>query len=282
MGIKPAELLAKKTLEREVIMCFEATKLSAITRSFRGVARSLYDDIYSTCVAPRIVRHRYGSFNLTVRITDRVARNWYDANWPEVPEITFLRERKLKPGARVFEIGAHQGILALQLSKIVTDGSVIAVEAGRHNAEVARENIALNDVHNLTLLEAAIGENDGEVRFSDGLNGHVGNGMVRPCVKIDSLSEKYGVPDVVVLDVEGYEAIAMRGARRTLSSGCDWCVEVHAGGELQSFGHHPEEVVDLFKGLGYSLHYSFAGHEDDIQPLFTIPTTRFSLLATKP
>ena len=55
---------------------------------------------------------------------------WYDHDWPELPEIALLKQHGLRPGARVFDIGAHQGVVALMLSKTVgPEGFVLAVEA---------------------------------------------------------------------------------------------------------------------------------------------------------
>ncbi len=56
---------------------------------------------------------------MTVSLEDGLAQGWYDYDWPEVPEITLLGKNSLKPGAKVFDIGAHQGVVALMLAKIV-------------------------------------------------------------------------------------------------------------------------------------------------------------------
>ncbi len=60
-----------------------------------------------------------------------MAEGWYDHDWVDVMnEITLLRKSRLKVGARVFDIGAHQAVVALLLSRTVgPTGEVIAVEA---------------------------------------------------------------------------------------------------------------------------------------------------------
>jgi tRNA A58 N-methylase Trm61 len=56
-----------------------------------------------------------------------------------------LAGSRLKAGARVFDLGAHQAVVALMLSQLVGhEGEVIALEAERHNFEVAERNRKLN------------------------------------------------------------------------------------------------------------------------------------------
>src|SRR5262245_12904136 len=77
----------------------------------------------------RVVEHNYGGGPLKVYICDPLSRGWYDRDWAEMPEITALRQRQLKSGARVFDLGAHQGVVALMLAREVGPlGQVVTVE----------------------------------------------------------------------------------------------------------------------------------------------------------
>ena len=67
----------------------------------------------------RIARHRYADFELSVSIEDPVAEEWYDHDWPLTPELRALQGSRLEPGARVFDLGAHQAVVALILSRLV-------------------------------------------------------------------------------------------------------------------------------------------------------------------
>src|SRR5438477_1442861 len=92
----------------------------------------------------RIAKHTYSGFPLSVWLCDPLAQGWYDHDWPEMPEIALLRSGRLKQGARVFDLGAHQCVVAMMMARIVGEtGEVIALEANRHNAEVAERNRAL-------------------------------------------------------------------------------------------------------------------------------------------
>jgi hypothetical protein len=66
----------------------------------------------------RVVHHRYGGHELAISLEDPVADEWYDHDWPLPHELARLRASRLVPGARVFEIGAHQGIVALMLARL--------------------------------------------------------------------------------------------------------------------------------------------------------------------
>lgn len=198
----------------------------------------------------RIVEHAFCGNRLKVLIADGIGEGWYDHEWEKLEEIDLLRNGKLKPGAVVFDLGAHQGVVAMIMAKIVgPSGRVIAVEGMKHNCDVARENIRLNGIENVIMYHAAIAERDGQIRFFDGLNGSVsreGVGNLVDAVTIDSLAEKFGCPDVVFVDIEGFEASALKGATTTLRTACDWFIEVHVGCGLEAYGGSVDQVLEQF------------------------------------
>ncbi len=203
-------------------------------------------------------RHVYGGRPLVVHIADPLARGWYDHDWDLGSEIALLQGRgRLRPGARVFDIGAHQGVVALMLAGIVGPaGQVVAVEAVAHNARVATRNAEANGVAQLAVVHAAVGDADGELWFEDRWNGAVsrqaGVGVRVDALTIDTLAVRFGAPDVLFIDVEGFELHALRGAARTLAERPpDLFIEAHVGAGLERFG----SVSDLLALIpaGYEL-----------------------------
>jgi FkbM family methyltransferase len=201
----------------------------------------------------RIVHHEYAGHPLAISLEDPVAEDWYDHDWPMIPELARLCESRLGAGARVFDVGAHQGVVALILSRLVgAAGQVIAVEAERHNFEVATRNRELNEAKNLEIVHAAGGSAGGSLYFRGGLNGSVAThgrvGLARvPAVSIDGLAETYGAPDVVFIDVEGYEQQVLDGAAATITAaGSDFFVEVHVDSGLEALGGSAEAVLERF------------------------------------
>ena len=248
-----------------------------------GKLRFVRDQLAMRSFRPKVVEHSYGGFDLCVNLADSMSARWYDHDSPELPEITYFKNRRLKVGARVFDLGAHQGVVALQFARIVgPSGRVIAVEGGRRNFDLAQENKRLNKAENLSMLHAVVASEDGlPVSFSSDINGCVSSSGT-PVISrsIDALTFEYGTPDVVIVDLEGYECRALEGATQTLKAGADWCVEVHAGCGLESFGGSAQQVVQVFREYGYDLR-CYTEERDEIQALSTIPTWRFFLIAIR-
>jgi FkbM family methyltransferase len=202
----------------------------------------------------RVVSHSYAGYPLQVEIRLPYGEV-YDRDWPLLEEIALLRRHRLSEGARVLNLGANHGVIAMMLAKIVgPEGQVVAVEADGWLAEGAQENARLNGLDQLVCLHAAVAARDGEVAF--GVHGEVDEGSGRfgrqrvPAVSIDSLSDRYGEPDVVFMDVEGYELEALHGAHRTLERRPDWFVEVHEDG-LTQYGASVDALLEEFTARGY-------------------------------
>jgi FkbM family methyltransferase len=231
----------------------------------------------------RVVEHTYGAHRFTIRLTDPLAEGWYDHDWLEPREIGFLREHGvLAPGATVFDIGAHQAVVALMLAAEVGErGRVIAIEAEPHNARAALANRDLNSATNLEVVHAAAGSNGGVLMFAEGLNGHVertthGNVAVR-AVTIDELALEFGWPDLVYLDVEGFEGEALRGAARVLERRqTSFFVEVHES--LPDYGYTPNDILCAL--AGFDIYQAPEGDGGEFAPTgTTLPAGRQFLIA---
>jgi FkbM family methyltransferase len=208
---------------------------------------------------PRTVEHEYAGLRLRVAIEDPVGEGWYDKDWPELDEIGFLRTHGLVSGATVFDIGAHQGVVAMILARHVAPGMVLAVEAVPHNVRVLERNLMLNDVRNIIVEHTAIADDDGEVYVPWQLNAHVsrsaGAGLLAVrAATIDTLASRHGAPDIVFIDVEGYELRALAGARDVIERiRPRWFIEVHVGVGLEDAGGSAGEVLTTLADAGYRL-----------------------------
>ena len=234
----------------------------------------------------RRVRHNYGGHDLELELTDPMGAGWYDHDWPELAEIALLKRHRLRPGARVFDIGAHQCLVALMLSRTVgPQGSVVAVEANPDNVAAGQRNRSLNGIENCRIVHAAGAARSGTLVFNRGTNGQVDDGsgawgrMEVKSVSVDDLAAEYGVPDVLFIDVEGFECELLQGARKTLASLPDCFVEVHVGAGLETFGGSVERVLSLFPA-GYE--FFIAPPEAPFVPLrkdSSVLRNRFFLVA---
>jgi len=210
----------------------------------------------------RVVRHKYGDDEFQILIADPSGESWYDRDWQKLPEITLLSTSRLRSGATVFNIGAHQGLIALMLARAVSpSGKVVAVDPHPVNIELIRENAILNEQHMIQTIQAAVGEVSGTAHFGGHLNDRLAIssddmsiGMDVRVVCMDDLCNEHGNPDVVFLDVEGFEWSVLQGARRLIEVGhTDWFVEVHVNTGLEAFGKSAAEVLAFFPDDRFNL-----------------------------
>jgi FkbM family methyltransferase len=220
-------------------------------------ARVGYFDLRRRRYPRRIVERTYGGRPYKVLIASDYGER-YDRDWPELPEIAWLREGRLRAGARVFDLGASYGVVAMMLADEVGEGgAVLALEADPDDAATMARNRELNAKPQLECVHAAVARVSGTIEF--GRNGSVDDGRGRwgrtsvPSFAIDDLTARHGVPDVVFIDVEGYELEALRGAPDTLAAGPEWFVEIHEPAALARYGATTEDVLSVLTDAGYDV-----------------------------
>jgi len=204
----------------------------------------------------KLVTQRFGDYDLSIELIDPLGETWYAHDWTLPPEISLLQRSKLKPGAVVFDLGAHQCVMAMLLSKTVgPNGFVLAVEGGSANAKAGLRNIQLNSIANCTVIHAVASGKSGTARFEAFGNGHVitqadsstlWSPEVVQAYSIDDLAAAYRYPDVVYVDVEGSECEVLEGATQTFQRKPDWFVEVHQGAGLEDHGGSVDRVLSYF------------------------------------
>jgi FkbM family methyltransferase len=187
-----------------------------------------------------------------VFLADSVGEAWYDMDWPELPEVGALRQTRLREGALVFDLGAHQCVVAMMLAaEVGTTGQVLAIEPGEHNCRVAFKNRELNGLNQLQILKCAVTDFNGVIDFSDA-KGRLDDGtgawgrQAIAATTIDRLAETYGFPSIVFIDIEGAECLALAGATKVLAAGAEFVVEVHVGCGLEKLGGSVQQVLSYF------------------------------------
>lgn len=140
----------------------------------------------------------------------------------------------LKPGDTFIDIGANGGIFSLYASQKVGDtGRVYAFEPDERMLALMNENIKLNNLQNITVVRAAVGDKNGKVSFaiSDdaALNSlretdHPLQSIIRweevDIMTLDSIIESYELESInlIKIDVEGAEKMVFEGATKFLSN----------------------------------------------------------------
>jgi FkbM family methyltransferase len=135
-------------------------------------------------------------------------------------------------GDTVYDVGANLGYVALSLAKQVgPSGKVAAFEPVPQNLRLLRENIEENQLTNIEVFDVAVSDEEGEalIRIPESLSmasliWHTENSTciqhATRTIAIDDLVQtgRLAFPTFVKIDVEGAEALVVRGMRRTIVS----------------------------------------------------------------
>lgn len=161
---------------------------------------------------------------------DLKTQKYYWLGTHEMPVQRAL-EREVRPGAIVYDAGAHLGFFALALARVVgPQGRVVAFEPLPANVPRLRENVSLNPAlaANVVVVEAAVAEVSGRVTLdadASPTQARLGEPAPHPAgtyevesVTLDEFvfARRQPAPQLVKMDVEGAEGRALAGARRLL------------------------------------------------------------------
>jgi FkbM family methyltransferase len=129
-------------------------------------------------------------------------------------------------GDTVVDIGAHIGLYSLQAARATgASGHVFCFEPAASNFALLTENVAINGYRNVELIRAAVSDSEGEARLglsdlNTGDNSLVSAHSLSETVRTVTLDSFFGVGqriDVVKIDIQGAEPLALAGARRSLA-----------------------------------------------------------------
>jgi len=135
-----------------------------------------------------------------------------------------ILEKNLRERDIFLDIGAHVGFFTILASQLVgKSGGIFAFEPLKRNIDFLRKHIALNKCDNITVIEAAISNSDGEALFDEDESSFMGKLSNRgtysvKTVTIDQLVEEKVIlpPSVIKIDVEGFQEKVLTGAMTTL------------------------------------------------------------------
>ncbi|MEY4178856.1 MAG: hypothetical protein RLY70_2430 [Planctomycetota bacterium] len=151
-------------------------------------------------------------------------------------------------------VGSHVGSLLIPISKHVR--RTVGYEADPTNFQFLKMNLALNNVENAVIHNRAIGEERRRVRVArNRLNtGNSSVSVLEPpgdnAVEMTTLDAELGGEriDLMVMDIEGYELHAMKGADQTLAATKLFYVE-YAPEQLAEFGTSRMDFIDHLSGI---------------------------------
>lgn len=140
---------------------------------------------------------------------------WYN-NWVAEIGANYKIAQDIPRGSLCMDVGANIGITALTFAVQRPDCHVIAFEPVPDNVECLRRNAAANDIRNVEIIPAAVGNSRGTVRMTnDGPWSSVydsPDAIEVPVVPLDDHRSR--LASYVKIDVEGYEPQVLDGARK--------------------------------------------------------------------
>jgi len=143
-------------------------------------------------------------------------------------------DQLVSPGMTVFDIGANRGLISLLFSHRAGErGQVVAFEPITELNHDFAANMTLNQVGNVTLVQAAVSQSEGEMLMEyspehstqgkfqtaePGLKVSGAHPLKVRTVALDNYVETEKVqPDFMKIDVEGAAGFVFSGARKVLS-----------------------------------------------------------------
>jgi FkbM family methyltransferase len=183
----------------------------------------------------------------------------------------------------LFDIGASYGAFSFVAAHF--GGSAVAVDPSPIATRLIKLQTRLNGYDNhIRIIEACVGDAVGEAEmlssgiFSDGYmrmaRGRSSSELTKTrAVTIDQLTDQFGPPTHIKVDVEGYEAAVVRGAKRTLTRLAPLLfLELH-NEMIRSEGGDPSCVLDDLAEMGYEM-FSFDSVKIERSAILQMPICR--------
>ena len=190
-------------------------------------------------------------------IGDETGEIWYrPENDPVYEELAFIRDHMLSPDDLVFDVGSHHGLHTICMAR--HSARVVAVEPNPHNVAILKTNTKLNSLHNVVIRQVAVGDSIGKIALLRDSN----QGGVLPrktgslptvdveVLPLDRVAQECGFPNLLKIDVEGFEDRALKGASQILQRCPKIVIEVHTDWVCR-YGSSVNEVIDLLNLKAY-------------------------------
>jgi len=147
------------------------------------------------------------------------------------PETAAFLRKRIHSGMVCYEVGANVGAYVLQLGHWSRPaGQIVAFEPNSGAREVLARHIAWNGLEKrVQIVASAVAAESGELTlYAEGANGmsrlaQPNNALIQtaheervPVTTVDAFCTANTPPDVLLLDIEGFEIEALRGAQSTI------------------------------------------------------------------
>jgi FkbM family methyltransferase len=191
-----------------------------LSRQVRGRRRAKILASYGIAVVANakngLLAVQPGDFNVS-----RALLQAGEYDWPQIGLLSGL----VGANSRLIFAGAHIGALLIPIVRAAGTRAVYAYEPSPNNHQLLAMNLALNGIDGVVVRNSALGDSPGTVRFTEN---RINTGNCRVdmsggelAVSVDTLDRsvppEWDSIDLIVMDVEGSEVAAMRGAPTVLA-----------------------------------------------------------------
>lgn len=188
-------------------------------------------------------------------------KNFLKDNPHEAGEVKFL-ESIAREGMHAIDIGANIGIATVAMAKrIGREGKLYSFEPMPEYFNILKDNVSSNGLENVEVYELAVTDQVGRAPFyqkelSSGIVFEEGvKKFEAPTTTIDKFlnKEKIGRIDLIHMDCEGSELLALKGAKETLQKNkVKIFCEIHHD-FLKQLGQSVEDLVQYLQGLEFQV-----------------------------
>ncbi len=262
----PHHNFAPAALESPPDAAAEEDSVDAIQNSGDGQLRGERSGAIGPAFQHRIVSwvsaNLFDHFTYTVRNgVNRGLRRRGGLGWLPVERDTaesrFWKSLDLR-GKVVYDVGAFHGLLTIHYARDAR--TVVAWEPNSRNRRRLLENVNLNRFSNVIVRSYGLSSKAAraEMRFDPLMPGMatvdhgVASGSEHETIELRTLDGELGLepPDLIKIDVEGFELEVLKGAARTLERGPDLFLEMH-GADAEDKRRRARAIADHLWALGY-------------------------------
>jgi len=242
--------------------------LNVYTRNFSFPHRGLkyfLKAANSLGIANRTYKKRlHDNFYMLLNPTEHIQQQlfWYGYYEKELGD---LLKKTVKPGDVFLDLGANIGYFSLLVANNSPSVRVISFEPVASLFQNMNDNISLNNIKNISTVNAAVGEISGEeelfVSAPDNLGmssfhqpeNYSGNKERVKVVSIDDWFKTSRLPkiDLIKLDIEGSELGALKGMKGVLQKEKPILIVEVNPETLSMFNLKPSDIYDYLKQLNF-------------------------------
>lgn len=209
--------------------------------------------------------------SLRFSLEDPYSRDWFLPRYAggrlHEKSVTLLMAQHQKQSKCFVDVGTNLGWFTCLASKMMPDGRVYGFEMDDGNYALVTRNLELNQCDNTQVHHLAVSDTAGEVtyvrdedssssvfRMSTTASANDDGTVTVRAVCLDEFFANEPVqPDLMKIDVEGAEMMALRGMKGLLENAAPTLfVEIHPA-DLPSFGSNGQEVLSFLAERGYAI-----------------------------